>query len=92
MLYRILDRKFFIDDLYVWLVKGVALRLAAFLNWFDKTFVNGVMVNKTSYGILNIGKIGAKIQSGLLQDYISWTLAAGVLVIFWLIYSLPGGV
>ncbi len=87
----LLDRKFFIDDLYEFLVKQVGLKFAALLNWFDRTFVNGVMVNQTSYGILNLGKIASKIQSGLLQDYLSWALTIGILVIFWLMNFFPKG-
>ena len=87
----LLDRKFFIDDLYEFLVKRVGLKLAGLLDWFDRKFVNGVMVNQTSYGILNLGKIASKFQSGLLQDYLSWALTAGVLVIFWIMNFFPRG-
>ena len=92
LIFTLLDRKFFMDDLYLFLVKKVGLRLAALLDWFDRKFVNGVMVNQTSYGILNIGRVFSKIQTGLLQDYLSWALVVGVLVIFWLVNSVSGGV
>ena len=86
----ILERKFFMDDLYVFLVKKIGLRIGALLDGFDCTFVNGVLVNQTSYGILNIGKIASKLQSGLLQDYLAWALAVGVGVIFWLVNTFTG--
>jgi NADH-quinone oxidoreductase subunit L len=90
-LHTVLDRKFFMDDLYEFLVKRVVLKLATLLDWFDRKFVNGVLVNQTSYGILNLGKITSKIQNGLLQDYLSWALTAGVLVIFWIMNFFPKG-
>ena len=91
LIYIVLDRKFFMDDLYLFLVKKVGLKLAGVLNWFDRAFVNGVLVNQTSYGILNIGKISSRLQSGLLQDYLAWALAVGVGVIFWLVNSISWG-
>ena len=79
------------DDLYEFLVKKVGLRLAGLLDRFDRAFVSGVMVDQTSYGILRIGKIVSKLQSGLLQDYLSWALAVGVGVVFWLAHSVSRG-
>ncbi len=84
-LQNLLDRKFYMDDLYEFLVKQVGLRFAAFLNWFDRTFINNVLVNGTSYRILDLGKIASRLQSGLLQDYLSWILLTGVLVMFWVV-------
>ncbi len=91
LVHAVLDRKFFVDDLYEFLVKQVGLRLAAFLDWFDRKFINGILVNQTSYGVLNLGKLASKIQSGLLQDYVSLALTVGVGVIFWLMNFLPKG-
>lgn len=82
-LFVLLDRKFFMDDAYVFLVKGVGLRIAAGLDRFDRAFVNGVLVNGTSYLILHIGRWLSRLQSGLLQDYLAWALTAGVAVLFW---------
>ena len=90
-LHKMLERKFFVDEAYDFLVKKVALRLAGVLNWFDRTFVNELMVNQTSYRILDIGKITSKLQSGLLQDYLTLAIGVGVVVVFWLIYF-KGGV
>ncbi|HTL69685.1 MAG TPA: NADH-quinone oxidoreductase subunit L [Candidatus Eisenbacteria bacterium] len=86
----LLDRKFFVDDAYVFLVKGVGLRLAALLNWIDKKAFNGILVDRTSYAILGLGKLGSKLQSGQLQDYLSLAMAVGVLILFFVINS--GGV
>ena len=86
----ILDRKFFIDDMYLFLTKKVGMGIAAALAWFDRTFVNGIMVNGTSFRILDLGKIGSLIQDGLLQDYLSWAIGAGILVAFLLMKSSAG--
>lgn len=81
----ILERKFFVDDIYDFITHKIALAFAAILQWFDKNVPNRLMVDDTSYGILNLGKLSAKIQNGKLQDYLSLALGVGVLVIFYLI-------
>ncbi len=84
---RALDRKFYIDDLYVFWVKRVGLGIAAFLNLFDKKVPNRLMVDRTSYAVLDLGKIASRLQSGLLQDYLSVAVAATVLILFFLMRS-----
>ena len=88
----LLENKFFIDDAYEFLVKRIGLRLAALLDWFDRTCINGILVNQTSYSVMRLGRVIAKIQNGLLQDYLSFGIGAGALAVFWLIYSHKGGV
>ena len=78
-----LKNKFYIDDAYAFLVKKIGLGLAGILDWFDRVFVNGVLVNGTSYFILYIGRWFSKAQTGLVQDYLSWALALGVILLFW---------
>ena len=86
----VLERKFFIDDVYEFLTKKVGLGIAAMFAWFDRNFANGFLVNGTSYRILDLGKITSKIQNGLLQDYLSWAVGVGILVAFWLVKSNTG--
>jgi NADH-quinone oxidoreductase subunit L len=88
--HTLLSRKLFMDDLYGFLVKGVGLRVAAVLDWFDRKFVNGVMVNGTSYRILDLGRLASRLQTGFLQDYLTLALAVGVIVMFWLFHSGAG--
>jgi len=83
VLHTALERKLFIDDAYDFLVKKVGLGLAGLLDRFDRAFINGVLVNGTSYFILNIGRWLSRVQSGLLQDYLAWVMTAGVAIIFW---------
>jgi len=81
----LLDRKFFIDDFYAFLTKKVALSLAAILNWFDRTVINGLMVNQTSFSVMRLGRVASLLQNGRLQDYLSMALGVGVVIIFYLI-------
>lgn len=87
----ILDRKFFVDDAYEFLTKKVGLGIAWVLNWFDRKFVDGFMVNWTSYRILDLGKISSFVQNGLLQNYLSWAVGLLAAAIFWILSMNPKG-
>ncbi len=86
----ILERKFFIDDVYEFLTKKVGMGIAGAFAWFDRKIAKELMVNGTAYRILDLGKISSKIQDGLLQDYLSWAVGVGILVAFWLVKSNSG--
>ncbi len=86
----VLDRKFFIDDLYEFLTKKVGMGIAGALSLFDRRVIKDFMVNGTSFRILDLGKLGSKIQGGMLQDYLSWAIGAAILVIYLLSRSLGG--
>ncbi len=83
----ILERKFFIDDMYEFLTKKVGMRISSAFAWFDHNFVNDVMVNGTAYRVLDLGKISSGIQNGLLQDYLSWAITTVILIAMWLLKS-----
>lgn len=86
----LLENKFYIDDAYAFVVKKIGLGLAKILNWFDKTVVNELMVNQSAYSIMRLGRVLSKVQTGMLQDYLSLALGAAVLVVFYLIHSVRG--
>ncbi|MBI3252818.1 MAG: NADH-quinone oxidoreductase subunit L [Candidatus Omnitrophica bacterium] len=79
---KILERKFFIDDAYEFLVKKVGLAIAHALNRFDRTVINGLMVNETSFSVMRLGRLAALLQNGALQDYLAWAMTGGVLILF----------
>ncbi len=87
-----LERKLFLDDAYDFLVKKVGLGLASLLDRFDRAFINGVLVNGTSYFILNVGRLLSRVQSGLLQDYLAWVMTAGVAALFWAAHLAAKGI
>ncbi len=82
----ILENKFYMDAAYDILVKKVGLRIAALLDWFDRWFVNGVMVNRTSYGIRDLGRLVSRLQNGSLQDYLSVAVGIGAVIVLFLAY------
>jgi NADH-quinone oxidoreductase subunit L len=82
---NLLENRFYIDHLYEFLVEQVSHRIARIFEWFDKKVINGLMVNQSAYGILRLGKVASRLQSGLLQDYLSIALGVGVVIVFWII-------
>ncbi|WP_285767913.1 NADH-quinone oxidoreductase subunit L [Peribacillus sp. SI8-4] len=87
-LYRILENKFYIDEIYyftiVQLIKGIGL----FLSYVERFIIGGLVTTVTG-SIEGLGKIGSKLQSGQVQQYgmIAFLGLAVLLVIF----ALTGG-
>ena len=79
-----MERKFFVDDAYDFLVKQIVLRTAWLLNAFDGYFINGIMVNQTSYRVLNLGKALSRLQNGQLQTYLSMAIGLGAAAVYFL--------
>ncbi len=79
----VLERNFFMDDILGFIVKRVGLVFAKMLNWFDRTIINEMMVNQSSFSVMRLGRVASKLQNGLLQNYLLWAVGAGVLIIFY---------
>ncbi|MCG3175638.1 MAG: NAD(P)H-quinone oxidoreductase subunit 2, chloroplastic [Candidatus Omnitrophica bacterium] len=80
----LVDRRFFIDDAFVWVTKQVGLRIASFFDLMDRWLVNGVLVNGTSYRIADLGRLAVRLQSGSLQGYLACGLAVLAVTLLWL--------
>lgn len=79
-----LKNKWYVDHVYEFLTRRVGLGIASAFDWFDRKFVNGILVNATSFRILDAGKIISKLQSGIAQDYLALAVGAGILATFFL--------
>ncbi len=82
---NILENRFYIDDLYEFLVEKISHKIAGLFDWFDRKVINGLMVNQTAYSVMRLGRVISRLQDGLLQDYLSLAMIVGVAIIFWLI-------
>lgn len=71
-----LDRKWFVDDAYDFLVKRVGLGVAKLLHDFDLLVPNKLMVDDTAKLIGLSGGVFSRIQNGSLQNYLGIALAA----------------
>lgn len=67
-LYRLLNRKYYIDEIYE---AGIVRPLKGFgslLHLFDVYLVDGV-VRLVSYSVVGIGRLGSRLQNGQVQTY-----------------------
>lgn len=87
-LYRLAYRKFYIDELYLAVTKGILFKgIAAPAAWFDRHIVDGAM-NGIAWLTTRTAKAIRGIQSGQVQQYaLSFVLGAVALAamfIYWL--------
>jgi NADH-quinone oxidoreductase subunit L len=79
--------RFWIDDLYVAMYRGVLLAFSAGVGWVDRYFVDGVL-NAVSAWTVEAGDSLRTIQTGRAQDYV-YGVAVGVLaLIIWMRWAL----
>ncbi len=72
-------RRFWLDDLFAGIYRGIILAFSRLIGWIDRYLVDGV-VNLFSAWTLVAGDRLRRIQSGLPQDYI-YGVALGVLIL-----------
>ncbi len=81
-LYTAALRKFWLDDLYGGVYRGVFLALSRVVGWVDRYLVDGV-VNWASAWTLRGGDRLRRIQTGRAQDYLYGVAFGLLLVIVW---------
>jgi NADH-quinone oxidoreductase subunit L len=72
-------RRFWLDDLFAFVYRGVMLTLSRLVGWIDRYLVDGVL-NVLSAWTLMAGDRLRHLQSGRAQDYV-YGIALGVLLI-----------
>ncbi len=80
--YTLLERKYFIDDLYNWLISNVQQPFARFLSWFEKKIVVEGLVNNTALAAATAGEYSRKLQTGKVQTYLTVFLAGVIALIY----------
>lgn len=78
-LYRLLNRKYYIDEIYE---VGIVRPLKGFgslLHLFDVYLVDGV-VRLISYSVVGIGRLGSRLQNGQVQTY-GLVMVLGLLIL-----------
>jgi len=86
-LYNLLDRKYYMDDLYV---KGFAAGGRRFGNFLwkkgDELIIDGVIVNGTANSIARLAGIMRQIQTGYLYTYAFAMFIGLTMLLSWLIW------
>ncbi|MBI4444394.1 MAG: NADH-quinone oxidoreductase subunit L [Acidobacteria bacterium] len=87
--YRILERKFYVDEIYDFLVVHPLYRLAVRTLWrtIDVRLIDGT-VNGTGSFFQAWGHLLKRIQAGYARIYASWVLWGALLVILYCYFSL----
>lgn len=79
-LYRAAYRKFYIDEIYIFITKNVIFRyISAPLAWFDRNVVDNAMNSIAALTNLTSSRIKG-LQSGQLQQY-AYVMVAGVIIV-----------
>jgi NADH-quinone oxidoreductase subunit L len=79
-LYKLLNRKYYIDEIYQVIIVQPLKGLGMLLNLFDEYVVDGI-VRLTSLSVVGIGRLGSRLQNGQVQTYGLATLL-GLLILF----------
>ncbi len=85
---KVLENKYWADDLWINGFAGGSLRLGALSRWFDEKVIDGLFVNGTVRVIGLVAAVSRRAQSGLLYHYafvmiIGLVLLLAVLIRHW---------
>jgi NADH-quinone oxidoreductase subunit L len=79
-LHRVIFRKFFIDEIYIFITRKIIFNLIARpAAWMDRNIVDG-SINLIASGTTGFAKNIKTLQSGRLQGYMTWFLG-GLLIL-----------
>lgn len=73
-----LERKFWIDDIYMWIYRNILDGLSSLCGWFDRYIVDG-FVNLIAYSAKLTSQRLRTIQTGRTQDYLYGIIIAMIL-------------
>ena len=91
MLYPVLERKYYIDDFYLWLVKKDQDGIAYIAWLFERWVIIGTLVNGTAYLVRLGGDRIRRVQDGRLSGYATaFALGAVILAALVLLASCNG--
>jgi NADH-quinone oxidoreductase subunit L len=72
-------RKFWLDDVFLAIYRGVLLTFSRLVGWIDRYLVDGVL-NVVSAWTLDAGDRLRRTQTGKVQDYV-WAVGLGLLAL-----------
>jgi NADH-quinone oxidoreductase subunit L len=89
-IYQLLYRRYYINELYALLIRGVVFGLSNLAVWFDQHVIDGI-VNGSARLVRGIGSITRRTESGQLQGY-GAALFGGAMVILILVFFAANGI
>ena len=87
--YRLLVRKYYVDEIYDWLIVHPLRGGSDKFLWrvMDAGAIDGVGVNGTAQATMGVGSILRRIQSGNLRSYAAWVLLGAVAWLAFVLFS-----
>ncbi|MFP4632674.1 MAG: NADH-quinone oxidoreductase subunit L [Halobacteriales archaeon] len=85
---EVLEQRYYVDDVYVWLAEDVSLRTSRMMDAFDADVVDGA-VDATSSVSLGSGDALRRMQTGVVTHYVL-VFALGLLALV-VVFGLVGG-
>ena len=83
-LHRILERRYFVDELYQWIIDKIALAFGRFVALFDRVVVNDTAVDGSADSVKASGFRVRFAQTGRLYNYgMAMAVGAIVLALIW---------
>lgn len=85
---KVLENKYYVDEFYDKAIVNPVLKSSDVFFWkiFDMKIIDG-LINSFSGTFLNIANSWKKLQSGVIQDYTTATVAGIVIVILYLLFK-----
>ncbi len=85
-LYRILDKKYWVDEVYLTVFGGGSRGLGKLL-WFggDRAIIDGLMVNGSAKGVVRLASITRHLQTGYLFHYAIAMILGLLLMLTWFV-------
>jgi len=78
----LLVNKYYVDDFYFLIVRGLIYPFASILNWIDRKVINDTGVNGSGNLVIISGRFISGLMNGLLQRYIGTSLVILLLLVF----------
>ncbi|WP_334109345.1 NADH-quinone oxidoreductase subunit L [Thermodesulfitimonas autotrophica] len=79
-IYRLFERKYYFDEIYLWFIRRFVDGGAAVLAWFEENIFTGVLANGIGAFFMDLGRSLRLFQNGWVQRY-ALIFFLGVLVI-----------
>ncbi len=87
-LYKLSLRKYYIDELYLWINHTFVDGLGRILNWLELHFVEGIVIGMAGLPV-GLGDLVRKGQNGKLQRYGLIMFGAMLIIVVWLVLLSP---
>jgi len=84
---KLFAKRFYIDEIYAWIVKVFQDRLAWLVTALESIFADGLVARLPAFVAGQVGRVGRALQSGHLQGY-TMVLGVGLLVAIYLAIAL----